>query len=250
MKCEGAFYMEKKIWNPGALLAPVPPVLVTCGTMERPNVLTVAWTGILNTKPPMTYVSIRPERYSYPLICQSGEFVINLPPASLCREVDFCGVTSGAKEDKFAAAHLTLQPSEKVACPQIAQCPVSLECRVTQKIELGSHVMFLASIQCIQVGSAFVNPQGRLMMEKMSLLAYAHGSYYELGKPLGTFGFSVRKKPKALSEEAFSNPKEAIAEKLEQHRRYKVKKKTRKMEKKGSKTIRQGNNKNSARENK
>ena len=132
MKCEGAFYMEKKIWNPGALLAPVPPVLVTCGTMERPNVLTVAWTGILNTKPPMTYVSIRPERYSYPLICQSGEFVINLPPASLCREVDFCGVTSGAKEDKFAAAHLTLQPSEKVACRQIAQCPVSLECRVTQ----------------------------------------------------------------------------------------------------------------------
>lgn len=228
--------MEKQIWNPGTLLAPVPPVLVTCGAMEKPNVLTVAWTGIINTKPPMTYVSIRPERYSYSLIEEGGEFVINLPPASLCRAVDFCGVTTGAKIDKFAAAQLTLQPSKKVACPQIAQCPVSLECRVTQKLELGSHVMFLAAIQCIQVGSSFISPQGRLMIEKMDLLAYAHGSYYELGKALGTFGFSVRKKPKALSEE----PKEILVEKLEQHRRYKIQKKTKKVEKRNSRKAKSG----------
>lgn len=207
----------------GALVAPVPPVLVTCGSMDKPNVLTVGWTGIVNTKPPMTYISVRPERYSYPMICEKGEFVINLAPASLCRAVDLCGVTTGAKIDKFQAAGLSLEPSAKVECPQIAECPVSLECRVEQKLELGSHVMFLASIQCLRVSEQYISPNGRLMMEKMNLLAYAHGSYYELGKALGSFGFSVRKKVSLSSVEA--HPKEALTEKLEQHRRYRVQKK-------------------------
>lgn len=190
--------MAKVQWNPGALLAPVPPTLVSCGTVEQPNVLTVAWTGILNTKPPKTYISIRPQRHSYPLIAQSGEFVINLPTADLVRAVDFCGVRSGAKVDKFAQMGLTPLPAAEVSAPLVAECPIHLECRITDRLELGSHHMFLADIVKVQVEERFLDPRtGALDIAACNLLAYAHGSYFALGKQLGTFGYSVRKKPPA-----------------------------------------------------
>lgn len=188
--------MQKEIWPGGALLAPVPPALVSCGSVEAPAVLTVGWTGIVNTRPPRTYVSIRPERNSYPIIKERGEFVINLPSARLVRAVDLCGCRSGRQLDKFALAHLTPAPASAVAAPLIAECPVSLECRVFQSILLGSHEMFLADILAVQVDAALLDEAGRLCLEKADLLAYAHGGYFALGKQLGSFGYSVRKKKK------------------------------------------------------
>lgn len=187
--------MPKVNWRAGALVAPVPPALVTCGTMENPNVLTVAWTGILCTKPPKTYISVRPERHSYALLKQTGEFVINLPPSPLARAVDLCGMKSGRDTDKFALADLTPETSACVAAPSLAQCPLSLECRVCEVVPLGSHDMFIADIVSIGVDPRFVDKAGRLMIEKCDLMAFAHGTYFSLGKQLGTFGYSVRKKP-------------------------------------------------------
>lgn len=187
--------MEKLVWKPGTLLAPTPPVLVSCGNMAHPNILTVAWTGIVNTQPPMTYVSIRPERYSFGLIEQSGEFVINLTTASLVRSADFCGVRSGRDLDKWEACGLTPQPASAVAAPLVGECPLSLECRVQQVLPLGSHHMFLAQIVAVDVDPALVDREGRLNLAKAGLAAYAHGEYFELGKRIGTFGYSVRKKP-------------------------------------------------------
>ena len=188
--------MQKEIWPGGALLAPVPPALVSCGSLEEPAVLTVGWTGIVNTRPPRTYVSIRPERNSYPIIKESGEFVINLPTARLTRAVDLCGCRSGRTVDKFALAHLTAVPASAVGAPLIAECPVSLECRIFQSIPLGSHEMFLADILAVQVDRALLDAAGRLCLEKADLLAYAHGGYFRLGEQLGSFGYSVRKKKK------------------------------------------------------
>lgn len=186
--------MPKIKWKGGALLAPVPPVLVSCGTLEKPNVLTVAWTGILNTHPPKTYVSVRPSRYSYPLIKESGEFVINLTTAELCRATDLCGVRSGRDIDKFATCGLTAEPSCEVGTPSIAECPVSLECKVSDIVPLGTHDMFIADIVAVTVKEELLSADGRLQLEKCGLLAYAHGDYFELGKKIGSFGFSVRKK--------------------------------------------------------
>lgn len=186
--------MSKVKWNGGALLAPVPPALVTCGTIESPNVLTIAWTGILNTIPPKTYISVRPERFSYPIIEGAGEFVINLPTAALVRAVDLCGVKSGRDTDKWKLAGLTPLPATEVKCPLIAESPLALECRITQKIPLGSHDMFLADIVAVDVEQALVDRAGKLHLDRAGLLAYAHGEYFELGKKLGSFGYSVRKK--------------------------------------------------------
>ena len=158
--------------------------------------LTVGWTGIVNTRPPRTYVSVRPERNSYPMIKESGEFVINLPPARLARAVDLCGCRSGRQVDKFSLAHLTATPASTVSAPLIAECPVSLECRVFQSILLGSHEMFLADILAVQVDAALLDDAGRLCLERADLLAYAHGGYFRLGEQLGSFGYSVRKKKK------------------------------------------------------
>ena len=191
--------MPKVTWNGGTLLAPVPPVLVSCGTMEAANVLTIAWTGIINTIPPKTYISVRPERWSYPMIRASGQFVINLPTAGLVRAVDFCGVRSGRTWDKFAACGLTKAAASKVECPIIAECPLSLECRVTDEIPLGSHHMFLADIVAIEVDENLLDHAGKLHLDRAGLLAYAHGEYFALGEKLGSFGYSVRKKPAAKS---------------------------------------------------
>ena len=189
-------YEKKEYWRGGTLLAPVPPALVSVGTMECPNVLTIGWTGILNTIPPKTYISVRKERHSYQMLLDTREFVINLPSADLVRAVDFCGVRSGKEFDKFKEMNLTPTASEKVSTPLIAQCPLHLECRVTDTVDLGSHTMFMADIVGCVVSQECINPEGKLEIEKCNLLAYAHGAYFSLGKQLGTFGYSVKKNPK------------------------------------------------------
>ncbi len=188
--------MEKVFWNGGALLAPVPPVLVTCGTMEHPNIMTAAWTGICCTHPPMTYISVRPTRHSYGIIKESGEFALNLPTTALVRAVDFCGVRSGRDIDKIAKCGLHLLMPEQGNVPVLAESPVSLSCRVTQIIPLGSHDMFLAEIIGTAADSRYVDSKGRLNLQQSGLLAYAHGEYFALGRKCGEFGYSVRKKPK------------------------------------------------------
>ena len=183
-------------WKGGTLEAPLPPALVSCGTSEHPNVLTIAWTGIVNTIPPMTYISLRPERYSYDLIKNSGEFVINLPTEELVPAIDFCGVKSGRNLDKIAACGLHTEPGETVQTPLILESPVHLECKVRQVLPLGSHDMFLADITAVRVDEDYVDANGRLCMERCRLAAYIHGTYYSIGQALGTFGFSVKKKQK------------------------------------------------------
>ena len=191
--------MKKTKWKGGALIAPLPPVMVSCGTPEQPNVLTVAWTGIINTIPPKTYISVRPTRYSYSIIKDSGEFVINLATSDLIRAVDFCGVRSGAQVDKFKEMQLTPVSSTEIAAPMIDECPLSMECKITQIIPLGSHDMFLAEILAVHVDETLIDAQGKLHLDRCNLAAFAHGEYFELGEKIGTFGFSVRKKPKKKS---------------------------------------------------
>ncbi|MBQ9110584.1 MAG: flavin reductase family protein [Oscillospiraceae bacterium] len=188
--------MGKTIWKGSALLGPVPPALVTCGTLEKPNVLTIAWTGIVCTHPAMTYISVRPSRYSYQLIQETGEFVINLPTSAMGKTTDFCGMKTGAKVNKIEKCGLTLAEGSQVSAPVLADCPVSLECRVTQAQELGSHTMFLAEIVAVQVEERFVDSKGKLNLQQAGLLAYAHGEYFALGRKCGDFGFSVKKKKK------------------------------------------------------
>ena len=158
--------MPKTEWKGAALLAPVPPALVSCGTLEAPNALAVAWTGILNSQPPKTYISVRPERYSYGLIKESGEFIINLPTAALVRAVDYCGVKSGRNGNKLAAARLTAEAVPGFAAPAIAESPLSLACRVADIVPLGTHDMFLADIVSVQVDEALIDANGRLRLAK------------------------------------------------------------------------------------
>lgn len=186
--------MSKVFWNGSIVLAPVPPVLVTCGTMEKSNVLTVAWTGVLNTRPPMTYVSIRPERYSYGIIKQTGQFAINLTTSAMCKHVDFCGVKSGKDIDKFKACNFNLLSANKIDTPIIEECPVALECVVKQTIDLGSHTMFMSEIVGVDIDQKYIDSKGKLNLQQSGLMAYSHGEYFALGRKLGDFGFSVRKK--------------------------------------------------------
>ena len=186
--------MAKVQWKGSTLLAPLPPMMVSCGTMEHSNILTVAWTGIINTQPPRTYISVRPCRYSYDIIRKSGEFTINLTPVSLVRAADYCGIFTGAKVDKFAKCGLTREPGCSVSCPSIAESPLSLECRVIDILPQGTHDMFLADIVSVRADEALLDSAGRLCMERAELVAFAHGDYYALGKKIGTFGFSAAKK--------------------------------------------------------
>lgn len=188
--------MGKTVWRGGALLAPVPPALVTCGTPEEPNVLTVAWTGIVCTHPAMTYISVRPQRHSYGIIEKSREFVINLPTSAMAKTVDFCGMKTGAKVNKIERCRLELLPGETVQAPVLASCPVSLECKVTEVKPLGTHTMFLAEITAVQVEDRLLDSKGKLNLQQAGLLAYAHGEYFALGRKCGDFGFSVKKKPR------------------------------------------------------
>lgn len=186
--------MVKQTWKGSTLLNPEPPVLVSCGSMEAANLITIGWTGTICTQPSMVSISVRPERYSYQLIKDSGEFVINLPTRKLVRAVDWCGVKSGRDYDKFAEMKLTPLPASTVSCPILAESPVNLECQVTQVILLGSHDLFLAKVTAVDVDEALLDEKGKLCLERADLIVYSHGEYFALGKQLGTFGYSVRKK--------------------------------------------------------
>ncbi|MBE6636416.1 MAG: flavin reductase family protein [Ruminococcaceae bacterium] len=186
--------MAKQQWKGTVLTAPVPPVMVSCGDSLKANIITVAWTGTVNTKPPMTYISLRPTRHSYGIIKESGEFVVNLTPASLVRQADYCGIYTGAKVDKFAKCGFTKAEAAHVKAPLIAECPVNLECKVTQILPLGTHDMFLAEIVAVHVDEALLDTNGKLRLERAGLAAFAHGDYYALGKKLAPFGVSVKKK--------------------------------------------------------
>lgn len=188
--------MGKTKWRGGALIAPLPAVMVSCGSADKANIITIAWTGIMNTVPPKTYISVRPSRYSYGLIRQSGEFTINLTSEELVKTADLCGMYTGRKIKKFERCGLTEEPGVENSCPMILESPISIECKVTDIISLGSHDMFIADIVSVHVSDALINKNGKLCIEKAKLAAYAHGDYYALGKKLGTFGFSAAKKKK------------------------------------------------------
>ncbi len=188
--------MGRKVLRPGALLSPAPAALVSCGAGDKINLITVAWCGIVCTKPPMTYISIRPERYSYHLIKESGEFVINLTNEALCRAADYCGMYTGEKVNKFEKCKLTPIPSQEVSAPTLAEAPLSLECRVSEIKPLGSHDMFLSEIVSVTVREELLDEAGKICLEKAGLISYSHGEYYALGRRLGKFGFSATKKKK------------------------------------------------------
>ena len=189
--------MGKVEWKPGNMVYPVPAVLVSCADTDGSiNVFTAAWTGTVCTNPPMVYVSIRPQRHSYEMIKRTGEYVINLTTESLVRAVDFCGVKSGRDVDKFKEARLTPVQALKVKAPLIDECPVNIECRVTQINELGSHHMFLAEVVAVHVDERYFDENDRFDLGAAKPIAYSHGEYYGLGRLIGTFGYSVRKKKK------------------------------------------------------
>ena len=185
--------MSKVKWKGGALLSPVPPAMVSCSDGEQDNIITIAWTGIVNTIPPKTYISVRPSRHSYKMIKESGVFAINLTTKDLVRSADWCGVYTGAKVDKFKKCGLTKESASEISCPLIAESPLSLECRVTDIIPLGSHDMFLADIVAVDVDESLIDERGKLRLDRAGIIAYAHGDYFELGKRIGNFGFSVKK---------------------------------------------------------
>ncbi len=188
--------MERVYWKPANLLNPVPPVLVCSMDSEgRPNVMTAAWTGTVCSDPVMVSVSIRPERLSYGLIRDSGEFVLSLPTRRMTRAVDFCGVRSGRDVDKFQELGLTQAPSRTIRTPGIAQCPVNLECRLIEIRPLGTHDLFLGEVTGVNIDPALLDAGGRLDLGRADLLAYVHGEYYTLGEKVGKFGFSVQKRP-------------------------------------------------------
>ncbi|MBP3494735.1 MAG: flavin reductase family protein [Clostridia bacterium] len=191
--------MNKVTWQGGALIAPIPAVMVSLGDMECSNIITVAWCGITNTVPPKTYISVRPQRHSYNILKEKKEFVINLTPASLAKKADLCGVYTGKKVDKFQKCGFTKERASIVSAPMISECPISIECRVTDIIPLGSHDMFLADIVAVNVEKSLLQ-DGKLCINRAHLCTFAHGEYYKLGERIGKFGFSVKKKNKIKKE--------------------------------------------------
>lgn len=190
--------MSKKVWRPATLLYPVPAVLVSCqGAETRPNIITVAWAGTIASDPPMLSISVSPLRYSHRIIHETREFVVNLPTERLVWATDWCGVKSGRDHDKFATLGLTAAPAQKVKAPLIAECPVNIECKVTQIVNLGSHDLFIAKVEAVDVDEELLTTGGRLNLTKAGLFAYVHGEYWNLKRPIGKFGFSIKKKEPA-----------------------------------------------------
>jgi flavin reductase (DIM6/NTAB) family NADH-FMN oxidoreductase RutF len=188
---------KKQAWKPGNMLYPLPAVLVTVADSKgRDNIITVAWTGTVCTNPPMVYISVRPERHSYHMIEETGEFAINLTTESLLRAVDYCGVKSGRDVDKFKEMHLTRQRASEISAPLLGESPVNIECRVRECKKLGSHHMFLADVLCVHVSEEYMDKRGKFSLEQAKPIAYSHGSYFRLGAALGTFGYSIQKKRK------------------------------------------------------
>ena len=202
----------KQTWNPGTMLSPLPPALITSGDIKNPNVMTAAWTGIICSDPVITYVSIRPFRYTHELISKTKEFVINVPTWKIASAVDTVGVKTGRNFNKFTSTGLTPEPSSKLSTPQIKECPISMECKVLEIRPFGTHDMFLAEVVAVNVDEAYIDKSGALDLEKAGLLAYAHGFYYTLGRKIGKFGFSVEKKKtsKTLSVSKFSKEKTLV----------------------------------------
>ncbi len=198
--------MAKITWKPGTMLAPLPPALVSCGTAKDANMLTVAWTGIISSEPAMTYISVRPCRYSHGLISKYKEFVINLPNKHMAKATDWCGVKSGKDVNKFEVTGLTAAPCSKIKSVQVQEAPISLECKVVSVTTHGSHDMFLAQIVAVNVDDKYIDSTGKFCLEKAGLIAYAHGFYYELGKVIGKFGFSVEK-PKTKKKRQLAQKK-------------------------------------------
>ena len=194
--------MAKQIWKPGNMIYPLPAVMVSCQREgEKPNIITVAWTGTVCTNPPMVYISVRPQRYSYDILDETGEFVINLTTKELARATDYCGVRSGRDVDKFKETGLTAVEATKVKAPLIAEAPVNIECRITEKKELGSHHMFLAEVLAVHVDEKYLDENGKFQLNKSGLIAYSHGEYLDLGKEIGTFGYSCEEKDEKATEE-------------------------------------------------
>ena len=190
--------MGKQTWKPGNMVYPLPAVMVSCADKEgHNNIITVAWTGTVCTNPAMAYISVRPERHSYKMIRESGEFVINLTTEKLVYATDWCGVRSGRDYDKFKEMKLTASEAESLDyAPIIEECPVNIECKVVEVKELGSHHMFLAEVKAVRVDESYMNENGKFELNKTGLLAYSHGEYFGLGKSIGTFGWSVKKPEK------------------------------------------------------
>ena len=187
--------MKKITMKPGALISPVPAEMVSCGRGAEKNIITIAWTGIINSQPPITYISVRKSRHSHSIIAREKEFVINLTTEDLAKVTDWCGVRSGADVDKFRETGLTPQPAEMVKCPMIGESPLNLECKVVEIRQYPTHDMFVAQIVKVHVSEGIMDKDGRIALERAGLLAYAHGHYFGLKqKPIGRFGFSVMKK--------------------------------------------------------
>ena len=188
--------MSKVQWKGGTFIYPIPAVMVSCGTMEKSNIITVAWTGILNTNPAMCYISVRPERYSHDIIKENGEFAINLTTRQLAYATDWCGVKSGRDVDKFKEMKLTKEKANIISVPLIKESPVSVECKVKEIVPLGSHDMFVAEIVAIDADEKYIDEKGAFDISKCDLIAYANGGYYPLESKIGKFGYSVQKKNK------------------------------------------------------
>ena len=186
--------MAKIEFKPGTMLNPVPAVMVSCGDETEQNIITIAWTGIVNTDPPMTYISVRKERHSHDIIARTGEFVINLTTKDLAFATDYCGVRSGRKVDKFKEMDLTPAKSRKVSCPSIGESPVNLECKVLDVREFPTHDMFLADVVAVHADEKYMDENHKFHLEQAEPIMYSHGSYFGCGELLGTFGYSVRKK--------------------------------------------------------
>ena len=192
--------MKRVDLNPGTLLAPLPAVMVSVGDMENSNIITVAWTGILSSDPARAYISVRPSRHSHGLLRENGEFVINLTTEALAKKTDYVGIYTGKKVDKFEKCVLTKLESKCVAPPTIAESPISLECRVFQVIESGTHDIFLADIVNVSCREELMDEKGRICLERAKLITYSHGEYYALGRRIGKFGFSAAKKKKTAKK--------------------------------------------------
>lgn len=189
--------MAKQTWKPGNMLYPLPVVMVSVRDKNgEDNIITVAWAGTVCTNPPMVSISVRPERHSYGMIQESGEFVINLVTKKLVRVTDYCGVRSGRDVDKFREMKLTKVEAEKVAAPLIGESPVNIECRVTECKELGSHHMFIAEVLAVHIEDGYLDEKGKFNLNDTGLVTYSHGEYFLLGEKLGSFGYSVKKKKK------------------------------------------------------
>lgn len=187
--------MSKVTFQPGTMVNPLPVVMVSCGeTEETYNIITIAWTGIVNSEPPMTYISVRKSRYSHSIIENSGEFVINLSTEDLAWKTDYCGVKSGREINKFKEQGLTPVPGQFVKCPMIEESPVNIECRVREILHYPSHDMFVADILAVHAEDSLLNENGKLELERAGLICYNHGDYFGLQKkPIGKFGYSVMK---------------------------------------------------------